>query len=104
MKYRPYRSMTSGQKVKWPAHIVITANLRLPVNQELGLGFPSTSGTVIEMATIHTREAAIRNRIARKYRAGIIDTRTTGNRSTPRALKPQIMRAQRSPCLKKSAQ
>jgi hypothetical protein len=74
-------------------------------HQELGgRGFPSTSGSVIEMATTHTRVAAIRKRIARKYRAGIISTKATGNRSTPRALKPQIMRAHRSPRLKESAQ
>jgi len=57
--------------------------------------FASTSGTTIEMATIHTKVAAIRNRIARKYRAGIINTRARGRRSTPNVLKQQIVCAQR---------
>jgi len=62
------------------------------------------SGRVIEIATIHTSVAATKNRIARKYRAGIIITRATGNRKTARALKPQIARAQRSPLRKESAE
>jgi hypothetical protein len=56
------------------------------------------------MAMIQTNVAAITNRIARKYLAGIIKISASGNNSTLMALKQQIVRAQRSPRLTGSAQ
>ncbi len=60
-------------------------------------GRESTSGAAIKIAAMQTRTAAIRKGIARKYLAGIVKIRASGNIRTPTALNEQIVRAQVSP-------